>query len=197
MHSLHFSLRLDYIYVIACFAQGMDPVSAAASIVALLQSAGAVITFLSDLRGGPAGLRRIRVEVSSILSLLITLQDRANQARKDDEYSSTLNSLNVSDGPFQQLHSALERLASRLAPVQGWKKIGKASKWPFEKKEMREILHTVERLTTYLILARQDDHIALSKAIKGDTESMRKSLDAVGTELADLQIDRKHESIRR
>lgn len=196
-HSLHFSLRLNPTYVIALIAQKMEPLSVAASIVALLQSAGAVITYLSDLKDSPTELQRIRVEVFSVLSLLITLQDQANQATKGDECSSTLNSLNVSNGPFQQFHSALERLALKLAPVQGWKKVGKSLKWPFEKEEMQDILNTVERLKTTFSLARQNDHIALSKAIKSNTESVQKGVDATKVGVANLQTDQKHDHIRR
>ena len=50
----------------------MDPLSVSASIVALLQSS-IVIHYLSDVKGGPKELQRIRLEISSVLSLLITL----------------------------------------------------------------------------------------------------------------------------
>ena len=168
----------------------MDPLSVSASTVALLQLTGTVITYLSDVKGGPKELQRLRLELSSVLSLLMTLQDQANQVTKDDACSSTLNSLNVPNGPFQQLHSALELLASKLAPVEGWKKVGKAIKWPFEKEEVQEVRNTIERLKALLILARQNDHIALSKAIKNDIETV-----CVG--VTNLQNDQRHINIRR
>lgn len=93
------------------------------------------------------------------------LQDQANQAKQDDSFSSSLKSLNVPNGPFEEFRAALERLASRLAPVEGWRKLGKAFKWPFEKEEIYGILNIIERQKTVFSLARQNDHIALSKAI--------------------------------
>ena len=175
----------------------MDPLSVSASIVALLQLSSTVINYLSDVKGGPKELQRIRLEISSILSLLITLQDQADQATAGDACSSTLRSLNVPNGPFQQFHSALERLASRLAPVEGWEKVGKAFKWPFEKEEMRDILNIVERLKTFLTLARQNDHIALSRATKTQIEIMTAEMSETSAGVNRLNIDQRYKDIHR
>ena len=34
--------------------------------------------------------------------------------------------------PLQQFRAALEVLKSKLAPVEGWSKLGKVFLWPFE-----------------------------------------------------------------
>ena len=49
---------------------------------------------------------------SSVLSLLMILQDYADHATQGDVCSSTLKSLNVPNGPCQQIHPASERRAS-------------------------------------------------------------------------------------
>lgn len=175
----------------------MDPLSVSASILALLQSTGAVMNYLRDVKGAPKEIKRIRMEVFSVYNLLVALQVEANQATKDDACPSTLNSLNVPNGSFQQFHSALDRLTSKLAPVQGWRRLGKGFKWPFEKEEMQEILNTVERLKTLFSLARQNDHIALSRAIKGDAEKIREKVNEINIGFANLHIDQRHENIRR
>lgn len=174
----------------------MDPLSISASIIALLQLSSKIITYLSDVKGGPKELQRIRLEVSSVLNLLIKLQDQADQPT-GDVCTSTLNSLNVPNGPFSQFHSALKRLSSRLAAVQGWKKVGKAFKWPFEKEEMLDILNTIERLKALFILALQNDHIALSQTIKGDTENLREGVNELSTEVTNLQLGQRHNEICR
>lgn len=175
----------------------MDPLSVSASIVALLQLTGTVITHLSDVKDGPKQLQRIRLEISSVPNLLMMLQDQANLATMEDAYSSTLNSLNVPNGPFQQFHAALERLASKLAPVEGWKKVGKGIKWTFDKEEVQELLNTIERLKALFSLARQNDHVALSKAIKGDTQSLYKGVNDISGGVMNLQVDQKHKEIRQ
>ncbi len=175
----------------------MDPLSVSASVIALLQLTSTVLGYLSDVKEGPKELQRIRLEISSVLSLLIMLQDQADQAIQGDMFSSSLNSLNVSNGPFQQFHSALDRLASKLAPVEGWRKVGKAFKWPFEKEEMLEILNTIERLKALFNLARQNDHIALSKAVKGDIETLHDRVHEISLGVTNLRHDNKHKEIRR
>lgn len=166
----------------------MDPLSVSASIVALLQLTNTVISYLIDVRSGPNELRRVRSEVSSLPSILFVLQEQAEQAKHDDQFPSTLNSLNVRNGPFEQFRAALERLASKLAPVKGWRQIGMTFKWPFEKEEIREILNTIERQKGLFSLALQNDHIALSKAINKEVKEI-----TVG--ITNIQRTEKHKRI--
>ena len=168
----------------------MDPLSGAASIVALLQLTGTVIRYLSDVRDGPKELQRIRLEVSTIPSVLIMLQDRADQANQDDSFPSLLRSLDVPHGPFEQFRMALERLESKLAPVEGWRKLSKPFKWTFEKGEIHEILNIIERQKTMFNLALQNDHIALSKALRVDIETIQIGVD-------NLQVGKNHKKIHR
>ena len=161
----------------------MDPLIVSASLIAVLQLSGTVISYLSDVKDGPKELQRIQLELSSTHNVLFMLQDQADHSEEDDPFSSTLRSLNGPSGPFQQFHDALERLASRLAPLEGWRKLKKAFKWSFEKEEIHDILKTIERQKTYFSLARQNDHIALSKAIGEDVDAIRKGNDKISVEV--------------
>jgi hypothetical protein len=138
-----------------------DPISIAASITAVLQLAGTVIQYLNGVKGAPKERQRILNEVSSVSGVLFLLQDHAEQAREGDSWLLTLKSLNVPDGPFEQLEAALERLASQLAPVDGWKKAGKSFAWPFQKEEFKDILSTIERQKSLFSLAIQNDHMCV------------------------------------
>ncbi|KAL8761805.1 MAG: hypothetical protein Q9194_007643 [Teloschistes cf. exilis] len=175
----------------------MDPLSVSASIVALFQSTGKVISCLSDIKNGPKELNRIRLEVSNVLSILYMLQDQADQAKQGDVFASTLGSLNVPNGPFQQFRATLERLASKLTPGKGWRKIGSAFQWPLEKEEIREILATTERLKTLFSLARQNDHIALSKDIRSGIQTMNKEFNEITVGITNIQITERHKKIRQ
>lgn len=173
----------------------MDPLSVSASIVALLQLTSTVVSYLSAVRSGPKELQRVRLEVSSVLNILFLLQDQADQAKQGDSISSTLGSLNVRNGPFEQFRATLELLASKLAPVKGWRQIGMALKWPFEKEEIREILNTIERQKLLFSLARQNDHIALSKAIGSDIQTMKKEVNEITVRITNIQITERHQKI--
>ena len=168
----------------------MDPLSVSASIVALLQVTGTVLSYLSDVKNGPKELQRIRLEISSVLTILFTLQDQANQADLHGSFSATLRSLNVPDGPFSQFFSAMEFLASKSTPVEGSKKTKnwkKALEWHFEKNEVQKTLDTIERHKSLFNLARQNDHIALSKAIRDDTETIRRDTGTARREVSEIK----------
>ena len=138
----------------------MDPLSISASITALLQLTSTVILYLNRVKGAPEDRRTILSELASVSGFLYVLQDQADQAKKGNQWSSTLQSLNVPEGPLVQLQRALERLSSRLAsPTTGLKKVSKVITWPFRKEEIKEILASIERQKGLLNLARQNDHM--------------------------------------
>ena len=174
----------------------MDPLSVSASLVALLQLSSTVIGYLSHVKSGPRELQKLRLEVCSTLPILSILQDEAEQAKSGGRWSSTLLSLDVPSGPIQQFRAALERLEVRLAPVKGWKKVDKAFTWPFEKEETLGILGTIERQKLLFTFARQNDHIALTKAIKSDIETVHNKVDEIGEGVARLVLSDWHHKFR-
>ena len=175
----------------------MDPLSISASIVALMQLSSTVIGYLSDVKSSHKEQQKIRLEICNTLPMLSILQDQAQQAENGDEWSSTLRSLSAADGPIQQFRKALERLEHKLAPVRGVKKVGKAFIWPFEKVEIQSILSTIERQKLLFSLARQNDHIAITKAIKGDVEAVHTKIDMIDEGVAKLQFSEMHDKIRK
>ena len=176
----------------------MDPLSVSASITSLLQLTGTVIQYLNTAKGASEERRTILLELSSISGMLYTLQDQAVETQPGNPWSSTLGSLSMPNGPIEQFKTALERLAKKLAPVKGWKEVGKAVIWPFQKEEVKEILSTIERQKSLFNMARQNHHMYghlrflhqvisidmfsdLSKAIKGE-------IGEIGEKLSHLQI---------
>lgn len=138
----------------------MDPLSISASITALLQLTSTVVQYLNGVRGASEERGRVLSELASVNSILFILQEQADQAKQNDEWSSTLQSLNVPEGPLDHFRRALERLSSKLAPsATPLKKLGKAITWPFKKEEIKEILGSIERQKALLVLARQNDHM--------------------------------------
>lgn len=175
----------------------MDPLSCSASIGSLIQVAVSVINYLSDVRNGPQELKRIRLEVSSIVNILMTLQDQVNETKQDEWFSSSSSSLKVLSlphGPFAQFREALERLSLKLAPADGLEKIKKSLTWPLEKKEIYEILDVIERQKANFNLARQNDHIALTRIIG---KNIDKGINEITTELSNLQTSGRHQDIYR
>lgn len=137
----------------------MDPLSISASIISVLQLTGTVIQYLNTVKGAPKDRQRILSELCNVNNTLYILEDQASQAQQDNAWSSTLLSLNKPNGPIEQFKIALERLETKLAPVGGLRKVGKAIAWPFQKEEIEEILNVIERQMPLFNLARQNDHM--------------------------------------
>ena len=139
---------------------GMDPLSISASITALLQLTSEIIRYLNAVKGAPEDRRIILSELASVSGILYVLQEQADQAKKDDQWSSTLQSLDLPEGPLHQFRRALERLSTKLAPpATPLKKLGNALVWPFQKEEIKDLLSSIERQKALLSLARQNDHM--------------------------------------
>jgi hypothetical protein len=136
-----------------------DPLSISASIVALLQLTETVISYLKNVHGSSSDRQRIFNEVSVTSGILMWLKEHTERKSESTSWTLTVQSLQISGGPLEQFKVALERLASKVAPVDGWRKAGKALSWPFKKEEVEEILKTIERQKTLFQLAMQNDHV--------------------------------------
>lgn len=143
-------------------------VGLAASIAALLQVSQYVLGYLSDIRDASEERIRLLLELSSITGILLTLKDLAQRAEAGEEYLDAIRSLHVPNGPLAQFKSALDRLAKKLEPATGLRRVGKVLAWPFKKEEIKDILGIIERSKTRFTLALQGDTLELSKAIKND-----------------------------
>jgi hypothetical protein len=130
----------------------MDP---ATSIITLVQFTGTVIGYINDVKGASEERKRILDELSSTHYLLFLLKDKAEAK----EWGDTIKSLAIPKGPLEQFKDALERLASKLAPAEGLKKVGRALTWPFQKDDVKYILSTIERQKSLFSLALQNDHV--------------------------------------
>ena len=175
----------------------MDPLSVSAGIVALVQLTSTVVHYLSEVKDGPKELQKLRLEIPSLLNILFRLQDQANQAEQDDSFLPNLGLLNGTDGPFEQLRTVLEKLAAKVAPTEGLGKLRKTLKWPFDKKEIHEILNTIERQKTLFNLALQNDHVTLSKAIRDDVRTIDKRIIVITEGISDLQTGTMSNDIRK
>lgn len=135
----------------------MDGVSAAASIIAVIQITGTVLRYLAGVKGASKEHEKIFNELSPVYHILLMLGDQADA--ENQSWNDTLHSLNLPNGPLRQLHVALETLATKLAPAEGLIKVGKILTWPFHEKETKDILATIERQKGLFLLARQNDHM--------------------------------------
>ena len=98
----------------------MDGLSAAASVIAVIQISGHVFdlcrTYYFEVRNARKDIQRLRDEVTSLQDVLTNVADLP-----DSPGSAKLSilGLNQSDGPLQQCRTELTELATKLEAGQG------------------------------------------------------------------------------
>ena len=135
----------------------MDPLSASASVAAVLQLTATIIKYLNDVKGADSERQRLRLELCSITDILFALQDQAEKEEESDAIPRMSALLQSSNGPLEQFKSTLERLESKLAPTKGSNTVVDSIIWPFKRDEIKNHLEAIERQKILLTLARQND----------------------------------------
>ena len=135
----------------------MDPLSITASIAAVLQITGTIISYLSDVLDAPHDRMKLASELSGLVSLLQVLRIRIQQAKPEDPWFTTLLELMAKNHPLDQLESDLVLLTAKIEPPTGIKIIGKRLTWKFDKVEVTNILSKIERIKTLVTLALTND----------------------------------------
>ncbi|KAF1939264.1 hypothetical protein EJ02DRAFT_446309 [Clathrospora elynae] len=157
----------------------MDPLSIAASIIAVLQLSAKVLAYLNDVKDASKDRAKCAVEASNLHSLLLSLRFRLEEGTTNTPWYTAIRALAVDNGPLDQFKQALETLQNRMTNGGRLKKASEALIWKFKKEEIAGILDRIERLKLLVEIALQMDHFKLSQAIRNDTSVVRKNLDDV------------------
>jgi len=128
----------------------VDPLSISASIVALLQLTGNVITYLNGVRNASDDLKRLSLEFCTLRGLLSTLKDVLT-----DLDPSLLDLLDGPDGILAQVESLLEQLTSKVG--ENSKGLGQLLHWPLRKSDVNDLLSSLERQKSSLSLVLQNN----------------------------------------
>ncbi len=128
----------------------IDPLSISASIAALLQVTGTVIKYVNGVKNAPDDLKRLSLEMCTLLGLLSTLQDSST-----DLEPSFLDLLDGPSGVFAQLESLLEQLTSKMG--ENSNRLGQLLHWPLQRGEIKGLLSSLERQKSSLSLILQNN----------------------------------------
>ncbi|KAF2804420.1 uncharacterized protein BDZ99DRAFT_491208 [Mytilinidion resinicola] len=165
----------------------MDPLSATASIIAILQLSAKVLEYLNDVKDASKDRAQCTIEVSNLQTLLFSLQ----------LWYTAVQALAVENGPLDQFKQALVTLQTKMTEGGRLKKAGEALIWKFKKEEIASILARIERLKLLIEIALQMDHFKLSQAIKDDTNIIRTHVSAIQTGIKRIQQDQDYARHRR
>ena len=137
----------------------MDGLSAAASVIAVIQISGRVFdlcrTYYLEVRDAREDIKRLRDEVTTHQDVLTSVADLAEAP--GSAKLPILGLLTQSDGPLQQCGTELGLLARRLELGQGegkMKQFGlRALKWPFSRKDIDKAINAIGRYQATFSLA--------------------------------------------
>lgn len=141
-----------------------EPLSLVASLIAVVQISGSVISCCYEYRKGvknaPKDLSRVTSEVAGLRNVvehLITLID--DEKMTSYTYLSTLAEIVTADGPLEICRHNLESLKSKLEfPINERKALGRRLAWPLQEKEVTKTLASIYRTKSLLETALLVDH---------------------------------------
>lgn len=124
----------------------MDPISDAASIIAVLQFTVQAVEYLKDVKGAPKECQQCKTEASNLNDLLTQLLYHLSQRKASENWYTSVRALTIEGGPIDQYKKALELLLSRVEMPDGIQRLKKRLLWKFTKGEAASILARMERL---------------------------------------------------
>ncbi|EDN91972.1 hypothetical protein SS1G_07834 [Sclerotinia sclerotiorum 1980 UF-70] len=148
----------------------MDPLSISASLIAVLQITGSLISFCYDYRQGAKHASKeivqIQDELNSLKGLLDSLLKLAEKSEADGKQLSTFELLLKDDGPLSMCKLELENLREKLEKggvgKNGWIGLKNVLVWPLKEGEVRKTLSVLERLKSTLLLGLSADQTNLA-----------------------------------
>ena len=137
----------------------MDPLSVTASVIAVLQLTGTVLSYLNDVKNASKECQQCTIEASNLQNLLINLRYRLEEGHAGDPWFTAVRALNIENGPLDQYKQALEQLQSRVEIQDGVQKVKRRLLWKFRKEEITSILARMKRLRSLVSFALENDHL--------------------------------------
>jgi hypothetical protein len=149
----------------------MDPVSGAASIIAVLQLSEAVLgtcyRFVGKVKGAEADINLVIHQIGYLSTILRDLQTLTESNAQSDSFKS----LSGGDGPLALCARSLKEVKAKLpgGPVNLRQKL----QWPFESKKINEIVGRIMAQIPILELAVSGSNYGVSTGIRDSLEEMK------------------------
>jgi hypothetical protein len=135
----------------------MDPLSATASAIAILQITASIITtcyeYRSRVKSAENEARRITNELNDLRTVIDALFLLLQAEPKNYSQSSILGKLSQRDGPLARCEADLTCLQEKLQPKEGWRAAKAAVFWPLKESDVNKLLLNIERTKSNVQLA--------------------------------------------
>ncbi|KAJ7586381.1 ankyrin repeat-containing domain protein, partial [Mycena floridula] len=162
----------------------MDPVGLSSSIISLIQAVKVIVDYLKDVHDAPRDRMDLLESLAGLQMVLESLRARFITNPQQHSSLETTRQLAAPNGPFEHLNTLLARLETKLCPaLAGRDRLVQRLTWSFDKSDVKDSLSRLERLKSLVLLALQNDHLALSLAIQEDVKGVEQSVDDLSTVL--------------
>ncbi|KAI8660261.1 AAA domain-containing protein [Fusarium keratoplasticum] len=141
----------------------MDPLSLTASIVAVLQLSNKATHDLFSAKGATKHQRRLHEEIRGCEGMLLRLLDILEHERLDPARTSTISLLEGPHSPFKRLETLFGSIRVKLAPKQGLARVTSSLAWPFNEKDISDLISAIQREESLLHLMLDNDSRDLLK----------------------------------
>ncbi|KAF4955667.1 hypothetical protein FGADI_4360 [Fusarium gaditjirri] len=165
----------------------MDPLSASASVIAILQLSTEVAHYVVSARGATKQQRRLHEEIRDCEDMLLRLKDILENELPDPNRAPRILLLEGPHSPFKRLETLFQSISVRLAPKKGLTKVLSFLTWPFNEKDVSELIAAIQREKGLLQLALESDSRDL---LKGFIQTAKDN----HNRLTELLQSLKHES---
>ncbi|KAF5260565.1 hypothetical protein FOXYS1_8787 [Fusarium oxysporum] len=171
----------------------MDGLSAAASIISVVQLTAEVTKYIIGVAGASKDRQRLLDEILACEALLMRLRDYskgtdgpeiedwdADQAKTHSAqtWSVKVKALESDNAPLYRLYKILDAIKTKLQPGHGSgiQKVKAALKWPFDEKEVAKLVDAFQRERSLLHFAMTHESTQLVKHIKATSDDNSRQL---------------------
>ncbi|KAJ7576469.1 ankyrin repeat-containing domain protein [Mycena floridula] len=165
----------------------MEAVGFGGTVFALAEVASAVFQYVKNIKEGPSNRADLQRSLAGLPGLLASL---------NAQFDSSGVPM-MPDGPFDQLLKILRKVESKLHPgATHMEKVIQMLKWKLDKAEVTELMEKVERVKTFIMLAIQNDHVTLSRAIHQDVQHINIRVDQIADGARQIQAHYMNTDLR-
>ncbi|KAI9704034.1 MAG: hypothetical protein M1820_005655 [Bogoriella megaspora] len=161
----------------------MDPLSITASIIAVIQLSGSVISAVYNYRRDAKNASEDAIKVVQDLTGLSQILEKLLQMIEKDKNTkgTRLESLEVlikPDGPLETCQQTLEKLSAKLQPEKGWRLVKQSLTWPLKADYVKKALDEIATAKATLAIALTVDQTSLALETKDTVDALASSLDS-------------------
>ena len=196
----------------------MDPLSVSASIVALLDFTEKIIQYAKDVYQFSKERQNFLDGLQAIRFIARRLDDRLRKAQQGDTWYDGLRDLittsgkftddgryisdpiNKSEGPLARLYKIMAQLLAELIPSDPGDRLKKLSQrltWHWDKNKFEGHLKELVRCRDDVNFVLDQDHFALSKAIKDDTTDTNRQVKEIHTRMSAVEANQSAQQERQ